>query len=517
VTLTALPGCGGVTIQPGQLAASLAGVPYNQPFTLAGGMLPATFVLNGDLPAGLTFANGVISGATSATGAYPITVSATDAAACDVSASFTLAVSAERRLVAGAGSGGSAVRAFRLGSTRAVSALDVVSPDFIGGVSVAQGDTDGDGIPEIIGGAAPGGGPAVRVFDGRNNALIASFYAFDPSFRGGVEVAAGDITGDGLAEVLVASPSCGAPFVVRAFNAQTGALLREYPVSAPWSCGLHVAAGDVNGDGIADVVAGSGYLGSLVTVIDGFSSATIRQFSAYFEGFGGGVYVGAGDLTGDGFADIVTGAGAGGGPHVRAFDGVTGAEIPGPLGSFFAYHAAFPGGVRVAAGDLNGDGRAELITAAGPGGGPHVRVFDGASGSELLGLFAFDPAFPGGAFVAAPPATGRMAIDVPTGTSGTSVRVAGWALKQLGVDTVGTDAIHVWALPAGGGAPLFVGSATSRVARPDVASVFGGEFLMSGYDITGTLAPGTYDLAVFARNSRTRLFDQLRLVRITVN
>ena len=51
----------------------------------------------------------------------------------------------------------------------------------------------------------------------------------------------------------------------------------------------------------------------------------------------------------------------------------------------------------------------------------------------------------------------------------------------------------------------------------DIAALFGGEFLMSGFDISGTLAPGTYDVAVFARNSRTLIFDQMRLVRITIN
>ena len=63
---------------------------------------------------------------------------------------------------------------------------------------------------------------------------------------------------------------------------------------------------------------------------------------------------------------------------------------------------------------------------------------------------------------------------------------------------------------------MFVGAAPSGSARPDVAAFFGGEFLMSGFDFTGTLAAGTYDLVVFARNSRTLKFDQVRVVRVTV-
>ena len=304
--------------------------------------------------------------------------------------------------------------------------------------------------------------------------------------------------------------------------------MHEYAVgTSGWGCGLHVAAGDVNGDGVADLVVGSGSGGSpFVAVLDGYTGATLRQFLPYPGGFPGGVYVAAADVTGDGIADIVTGAGPGGGPHVRVFNGVTGDPIAGPLASFYAYEAAFPGGVRVAAGDLNGDGRAELITAAGPGGGPHVRVFDGVTSAEILGVFAFDPAVAGGVFVAAPPPIARMALDLPApGASSTTIRIAGWALKQIAIDTDGTDVIHAWAYPVAGpstgsgqaAAPVFVGAATQRVARADVAAIFGGEFLMSGFDFTGTLAPGTYDLVVFARNGRSLRFDQLRIVRITVN
>ncbi len=68
------------------------------------------------------------------------------------------------------------------------------------------------------------------------------------------------------------------------------------------------------------------------------------------------------------------------------------------VASFFAYDPAFSGGVTVAAADLTGDGVAEIITGAGPGGGPHVRAFNLAGGTpiELTSFFAYDPAFSGG-------------------------------------------------------------------------------------------------------------------------
>ena len=75
---------------------------------------------------------------------------------------------------------------------------------------------------------------------------------------------------------------------------------------------------------------------------------------------------------------MITGADAGGGPHVRVFDGATGVERFG----FFATDTAFTGGVRVAAGDVTGDGIADVLTALGPGGN-QVDVFDGVTGSSL--------------------------------------------------------------------------------------------------------------------------------------
>src|SRR5262249_59645576 len=98
------------------------------------------------------------------------------------------------------------------------------------------------------------------------------------------------------------------------------------------------------------------------------------------------------------------------------FDGATGQQLPGPLGSFFAYAPTFSGGVSVAAADVDGDGKADIITGAGIGGGPHVRVFSGADGHELMGFFAYSLAFTGGVIVAAGGINGHGHSDIVTST-----------------------------------------------------------------------------------------------------
>lgn len=112
--------------------------------------------------------------------------------------------------------------------------------------------------------------------------------------------------------------------------------------------------------------------------------------------FLGGVSVAAGDTNGDGYIDLVTGAGAGGGPHVRVLSGKDGTD----LASFFAFDESFRGGVNVAVGDVTGDGTADVVTGAGPGGGPHVRVFDGRTFQSVASFFAYADGFIGGVNVA---------------------------------------------------------------------------------------------------------------------
>ncbi|HEY1377933.1 MAG TPA: VCBS repeat-containing protein [Gemmataceae bacterium] len=273
-------------------------------------------------------------------------------------------------------------------------------------------------------GADAGGGPRVTVLDRSTGAVVRDFFAYSPGFTGGVRVALADVTGDGTADIITAAGPGGGPHV-KVFNGATGALVRQFfAYSSGFSGGVNVAAADVNGDGTPDIITSPGAGGGPhVKVFDGKTGAVIEQFMAYAPTFTGGVTVAAADANNDGKADIVTGAGPGGGPHVKVFSG---ADLS-VLKSFFAYAPAFTGGVNVAAADLNADGKADVITGAGPGTiGPEVKVFSGADGSVLTDFLAYAKSLTGGVRVGAfsLDSTGRPAIvTVPGAGGGGDVRV----------------------------------------------------------------------------------------------
>lgn len=144
---------------------------------------------------------------------------------------------------------------------------------------------------------------------------------------------------------------------------------------------LSIGALLLSGSVFADdyMISGQASGNGKVSLNDAFTGNFIRAFLPFGTGYTGGVYVAAGDINGDGRDDVIVGAGSGGGPHVRVFDGNTGTI----LRDFFAYDMGFTGGVRVASGDLNGDGFDDIVTGSGPGAVPTVKVFSGFNNAVI--------------------------------------------------------------------------------------------------------------------------------------
>lgn len=252
----------------------------------------------------------------------------------------------------------------------------------------------------LAAGADYGAAPEVKVYNGLTGAVRFDFLAYDHAFLGGVRVATGDVTGDGVPDIVTAPGTNGGP-QINVYDGNTGQLVRAFMAySGSATYGVYVAVGDVNHDGYADIITGLDKGGTPeVKVFSGKDNSVLYDFLAYASSFRGGVRVAAGDVNDDNFADILTGAGPGGGPHVEVWSGHTGALLQ----SFMAFKKGYTAGVFVSAGDVNGDGYADLITSAGGGGGtnpgPRVKIWDGRS-SLLLGTFlAYDPTFSGGARV----------------------------------------------------------------------------------------------------------------------
>ncbi|MGL6074808.1 MAG: DUF4397 domain-containing protein [Fimbriiglobus sp.] len=219
----------------------------------------------------------------------------------------------------------------------------IYSPDFVnprvlevtapnngnGSARVAQADVNGDGVQDLIVGSAPGVPSRVQITDGATQKLIRTINPFESTFLGGLNISSGDLNGDGFEDVVI-SPDIGGGPRVQVVSGKDGGVLVDFL-------------------GIED------------------------------SSFRGGASAAIGDLNNDGKADLLVGAGFGGGPRVSAFDGSKLTAIGGPklFADFFAFENSFRGGVNVAAGDINGDGFVDPIVTPGPGGGPRVYIPDG--------------------------------------------------------------------------------------------------------------------------------------------
>jgi hypothetical protein len=221
----------------------------------------------------------------------------------------------------------------------------------------------------------PGGPPEVEIWSqGWDQTVdrgtrLAHFLAFDPSFRGGVSIATGDVDGGGHAEIVTGNGP-GQPAEVRVFDG-AGKLLYEFTPFAGYDGGISVGAGDVDADGRAEIVVGTLAAPARIRVFDGSvqRGPTILPFGA---GSTAGVEVSVADVNGTGRGLIVAGEASGSNPSLSLIDPENGSVVTTrqPFGPSM-------NGLRVGAGDLDRDGRDEIVASSGFGGDSLVYLFDG--------------------------------------------------------------------------------------------------------------------------------------------
>ena len=267
----------------------------------------------------------------------------------------------------------------------------------------------------IVTSTGPGTASDVKIRNASTAAIINSIAPYTASFTGGIFVAAGDITGDGAGEVIT-GPDQGVGPNVKAFDASNGAVLRNFYAFEPgFTGGVRVAAGDVNGDGVADIVVARGPGATCeVKVFDGLTNVQIRSFTPYTS-YSGGVYVAAGDVNGDGHADIITGKE--GAPEVKVFSGVNNSVLL----DFAAFDPGTTVGVRVGSADVTGDGRADIIACVSTGSSTEIRTFSGLNGALVGSMLTQDLNSGNGFWVGAIPVPRTCPADIAPAFAGNGV------------------------------------------------------------------------------------------------
>lgn len=271
------------------------------------------------------------------------------------------------------------------------------------GAIVASGDINGDGLSEILAGRGPDSGNDTEVFIyDKSGEVIRSFLAYDADTRYGVNIASGDIDGDGICEVITAKgPAYKNDTTIKVFNGSGKEKIRFVAFDRK-RFGANVAAGDIDGNGLDEILVSLGPGQNYKPIIRAFDSKGVMICEYEIDDvikipnkrpikIRHGLKIGSGDFDGDGLDEILVGLA----PlkDYKAFMTVLD-FIPGK--SAFVQHTWFmpyssSGGVNVTSCNIDGNDKDEIITGPGPrkNAGGILKVFS-SNGENLLSISLFD-------------------------------------------------------------------------------------------------------------------------------
>ncbi|MEK7538081.1 MAG: VCBS repeat-containing protein, partial [Patescibacteria group bacterium] len=243
------------------------------------------------------------------------------------------------------------------------------------GINVAAGDVTGDHQADVIVGTGAGTDPLVKVFtpDGR---LVTSFNPYFTERKTGVAVAAGDVNADGVDELITVPAKSYPQIRIWTYNQTTKkftSLAQGFAYDRTQRQGYSIATGDLDGDARAEIIVAPRLNGRSVTILnlnDKNELKVVRRFNPYPIQFTSGLTVASGDVFGTGRANIITVGGPGYYSDINVFD------INGKLRAhFLPTSKAYRGGVTLTVLDVNRDGREEIVTGTYRNGDPGLRVF----------------------------------------------------------------------------------------------------------------------------------------------
>jgi len=279
-------------------------------------------------------------------------------------------------IVAGVGPG--AVPVFRIinpTTKKAVKEVLAFSRTQKTGTNVAVGDVNGDHRAEVVVGSGAGSNPLVKMYSDAGG-YITQFNPYPASRYIGVEVAVADVNADGFEEIITV-PARGTPQVrVFTYNATTKkftAIAQSFLLDKNLKSGFFLSAGDLNLDNRAEIVIASRASAKTITVYsltDKNTFLRVARFSPYNVTFRTGIITSIGDVNGDGRGEILTNGGPGYWSWVKVWN-MTGKL----LANFYPSSKTFLGGADLTTLDVNADGRDEVITGTYSKGGPGLYVF----------------------------------------------------------------------------------------------------------------------------------------------
>jgi hypothetical protein len=274
-----------------------------------------------------------------------------------------------------------------------LSTMTPFSGTSVSAVDLAVGNVTGDGPSDIVVASTNGLGE-VKIYSGKTGQVVDSYYPYGTTYKSGLNIAIGDVVA-GQEDIVVGPGGSGEPVVV--LNAATGKVVTSFTpfpqeiTGGKYTGGVHVAAGNLTGakSGQDEVIVGTANPQPAFVEIWSYNGSTMVRSTQHYVFPGNGVFLASGSLTPGGPADIIVGTATQTGSTAKSMlyviSGMGGnmmMQLPmGTLGVFS--NASLNEPARVAVRDVNRDGIPDIIVATGAGTTQQIRIFD-LSGTKLV-------------------------------------------------------------------------------------------------------------------------------------